>query len=480
MSKVQTIPANQIARTKIITTIGPASTSAESIKQFYLAGMRTMRLNFSHGSHQEHKQRIEWARTVSEELKRPISVMLDTKGPEIRIGQMKDGKQTLQAGTMIKIYGSKEAYGHKINDHTSLTMSHNIAADVSPGVKILLDDGKCILETISIKQDIVTAKVFNTYQVLTNKRVNIPGVVLSLPFLSDKDKADIIFGIENHVDYIAASFVSFAKDIHAIRQLLTAHKAEHIQIIAKIESQCGIENLEEIIDASDGIMVARGDLGLEIPYYDVPYWEKVIIQRCGKQNKMVIVATQMLDSMTNNPFPTRAEVTDVYFATAMGADATMLSGESANGQYPLLAIETMNNINLRAENEFYSFLEYKKHLATVQASIFGPRAEVATRLAEKTKSGKYEYALVISNTGQLLKTISTFRPNVKIIGVTEKEYEYRAYGAWHTIFMNLVDNVDLYKRDHQAVSDLLKSWNAPVGSTVLLAHRDFLKKIIIK
>jgi pyruvate kinase len=282
------------------------------------------------------------------------------------------------------------------------------------------------------------------------------------------------------LDYVAASFVNNEGNVNEIREILKANNGENVQIISKIESKIGIYNIDKIIDASDGIMIARGDLGLEIPFYEVPYWEKEIIRKCRKQGKIVIVATQMLESMTDNPAPTRAEVTDVYLATELGADATMLSGESAAGLYPFITTKTMGTINKRAEMVFYSKTYYEKALESARKSTEGKRADIAYDLATTTKDGKYDFAIVLSRTGELLKTISKFRPNVVILGVCEKEELWTAFGAWHSIFMNRVDSIDEFRSNVIDQQLLAKLWGAKKDDVVLLVDNDKINEIIIK
>jgi pyruvate kinase len=360
------------------------------------------------------------------------------------------------------------------------TIGPSTSVDLKPGNTVLIDDGKLELTVTSVEKELVICKAFNTHVVKTNKRVNLPGVDFSLPFLGEKDKSDIAFAAKQKLDYVAASFVNNEGNVNEIREILKANNGENVQIISKIESKIGIYNIDKIIDASDGIMIARGDLGLEIPFYEVPYWEKEIIRKCRKQGKIVIVATQMLESMTDNPAPTRAEVTDVYLATELGADATMLSGESAAGLYPFITTKTMGTINKRAEMVFYSKTYYEKALESARKSTEGKRADIAYDLATTTKDGKYDFAIVLSRTGELLKTISKFRPNVVILGVCEKEELWTAFGAWHSIFMNRVDSIDEFRSNVIDQQLLAKLWGAKKDDVVLLVDNDKINEIIIK
>ncbi|WP_338972637.1 pyruvate kinase [Spiroplasma endosymbiont of Panorpa germanica] len=473
---------NKIKRTKIITTIGPSTHKKEDIKTLFENGMNTIRLNFSHGNFEEHGERLKGVREIRNEIKKPISILLDTKGPEIRIGQMKDGKQEIKAGSEVTIYTDPKDFLTRQCSATELQMSYDMSKDVKVGDNVLVDDGKLsmFVTAVDSKKMIVKAKAFNHHLVKTNKRVNLPGVDFTLPFLAEKDYSDIKFGIQNGIDYVAASFVNTAENVNEIRKILVENGAGHVQIISKIESQLGIDNIDAIIDAGDGIMVARGDLGLEIPYYEVPYWEKQIIRKCREKGKIVIVATQMLESMTDNPAPTRAEVTDVYWATELGADATMLSGESAAGTYPFITTQTMATINKRAEIEFYEKLYYEKQLADARKNTAGPRAKIADQLAERAKTGDYEFAIVLSRTGELLKTISKFRPNVTILGVSADEKLYNAFGSWHSIFMNQCKDFDAVSKDEVELSNIAKSWGAKTKEKVLVVRNEEIKEIIIK
>lgn len=466
-------------RTKIITTIGPATNSADAIEELFGKGMTTIRLNFSHGDHQEQGNRIVWAKQVMKKIGKPISIMLDTKGPEIRVGKMFEDKQEIAKNSDVTIYTKEEDYLNKVCHANEMTVSYDMAEDLSAGDVILVDDGKLHLNVVSVEPGIIHAKAFNHHLLKTNKRINLPAIDFSLPFLSERDVKDITFGVEQGIDCIAASFVNSAENVQQIRDLLIKLNAEHVQIIAKIESQIGIQNIDEIIAASDGIMVARGDLGLEIPYYDVPYWEKVLIRKCRKAGKLVIVATQMLESMTDSPAPTRAEVTDVYFATELGADATMLSGESANGNYPFIATDVMATINRRAEIEFYSKLYYEKQFDDALQSISGPRAEIVKKLAEKCKSGNYPYAVVLSRTGQLLKALSKFRPNTFVIGVSNDDKLYTTFGCYHSIFMNKVSDYEKFIQSDEEIIAVAKSWGAKAGQKVLFMRSTEIRELVV-
>lgn len=469
--------SSRVKRTKVITTIGPATHESADIEKLFENGMTTIRLNFSHGDHEEQGYRIVGAKEIREKLGKPISVLLDTKGPEIRVGKFKDGLQEIAAQQKITIYTDAENYANKECGQGEMTVSYDMSKDLQKGNLVLVDDGKLELIVDEIKPGIVETTAFNHHKVKTNKRVNLPGVAFSMPFMSDKDREDIIFGAQQGIDYIAASFVNTAKDVAEIREILKTAKAEDVQIISKIESQVGLDNIDAIIAASDGIMVARGDLGLEIPYYDVPYWEKIIIRKCREAGKIVIVATQMLESMTDNPSPTRAEVTDVYFATELGSDATMLSGESAAGSYPFITTQVMSTINKRAEVEFYNKVYYQVQLDNAKATTSGPRAKIADLLAEKTRDGNFKYAIVCSRTGELLKTISKFRPNTTILGVSESERLWTAFGIWHSIFMNKTNDLTGLETNDAKLSEIAKLWGAQTGETILIVRNEDIREL---
>ncbi|HHV39186.1 MAG TPA: pyruvate kinase, partial [Tepidimicrobium sp.] len=318
-------------RTKIVCTIGPASEDESVLRELILNGMNVARLNFSHGDHSEHKRRIDTIKRVREELNLPIGIMLDTRGPEIRIGRFKDKEIRLEIGDTFTLT-SRDVVG----DQNIVTVcNESLPRDVKKGNRILIDDGlvEMVVEEVIDGTDI-RCKLLNSGILSDRKGVNVPGISTDLPPLTDKDVEDIKFGIENDVEFIAASFIRTANDVLTIRKVLEENGGEDIEIISKIENQEGLDNIEEIIDASDGIMVARGDLGVEIRTQEVPLAQKKIIRSCNKAGKPVITATQMLDSMMRNPRPTRAEVADVANAILDGSDAIMLSGETAAGKHP--------------------------------------------------------------------------------------------------------------------------------------------------
>lgn len=397
-------------KTKIICTIGPASENREIMSELIKRGMNVARLNFSHGEHAEHKTRIDNLRGVAAELNQPLAIMLDTKGPEIRTGLLKNKRVQLTSGqkftlTTRSVPGDEEAVW--------ISYAH-LPAEVNPGVSILLADGLINLEVESTNLTDIICRVVNGGELGEKKGVNVPAVRINLPFLSDKDITDINFAIDEQMDLIAASFVRTAQDVLEIRRIIENRNA-NIDIIAKIESQAGVDNLDDIIRVADGVMVARGDLGVEIPAEEVPLVQKQIIQKCNAAGKVVIIATQMLESMIQNPRPTRAEVSDVANAVFDGADAIMLSGESAAGKYPVEAVETMVKVALRTEQvlAYQEFLRAKRLQGTssVTDAISYATCTTAASLGVST-------IITSTTTGATARMVSKYRPQADIIAVT--------------------------------------------------------------
>ena len=324
-----------LKKTKIVCTMGPATEKPGVVEGLIAAGMNCARFNFSHGDHAEHMGRIKMVRDAARHADKIVALLLDTKGPEMRLGEFKDGKVQLTKGEEFVL-----TYADIPGDEHQAPISHKeLYKEVKPGNTILLSDGLVGLKVKEIKGKDIVTEILNSGPMSTKKRVAAPGVAVSLPPISEQDEKDIIFGVENDLDYVAASFIQRASDVKAIRKLIKDHKGQ-MNIISKIENLEGVKNIDAIIEASDGIMVARGDLGVEIPAEDVPFLQKEIISKCNRAGKLVIVATQMLESMTNNPRPTRAEVSDVANAVFDGTDAIMLSGETASGDYPVEAVQT--------------------------------------------------------------------------------------------------------------------------------------------
>ncbi|HBF0500555.1 TPA: pyruvate kinase [Clostridioides difficile] len=404
---------NNVKKTKIVCTLGPASQSEEVLTQLMQNGLNVCRFNFSHGSHEEHKERIDMAKKVREKLNKPVAILLDTKGPEIRTGNFEDPEVFLEEGqkftiTMKDIMGTKEM----------CTVSYKgLAEDVKSGDSILIDDGLVGLRVKEINGEDIVCVVENSGIVKNHKGVNVPGVKINLPAITPKDISDIEFGISQGIDYIAASFVRKASDVLAIREVLENNNATDIQIISKIENQEGVENLDEILKVSDGIMVARGDLGVEIPTEEMPIVQKMMIKKCNELAKPVVTATQMLDSMIRNPRPTRAEVTDVANAIYDGTDAIMLSGETAAGKYPVEAVKMMATIAKRTE-ETLDYDRLLKENGTNNVTVTD-----AISHATCTTAVDLNASAIITSTfsGYTARMVSKFRPKSPIIATTNNE-----------------------------------------------------------
>lgn len=413
-------------KTKIVCTIGPASESIDMLAKLMEVGLNVARLNFSHGDFEEHGARIKNIREAAEKTGNTVAILLDTKGPEIRTHTMEGGAIELQEGSEI-ILSMKEVVGTP--NKFSITYS-GLIEDVHVGSKILLDDGLIGLEVISVDKGKgeITTKILNSGTLKNKKGVNVPGVKVNLPGITEKDASDIKFGIEQGVDFIAASFVRRAQDVLEIRELLERHNAAHIEIIPKIENQEGVDNIDEILEVSDGLMVARGDLGVEIPAEEVPLVQKELIKKCNALGKPVITATQMLDSMQRNPRPTRAEASDVANAIFDGTDAIMLSGETAAGSYPVEAVQTMHNIASRAEQA----LEYRNMLSTrsKQSGITITDA-IGQSVAHTALNLDVSAIITPTQSGHTAKMISKYRPKAPIVAVTASQSASRKLAlAW--------------------------------------------------
>ncbi|MCH4391871.1 MULTISPECIES: pyruvate kinase [Staphylococcus] len=449
-------------KTKIVCTIGPASESEEMLEKLMKAGMNVARLNFSHGSHEEHKARIDTIRKVADKLGKTIGILLDTKGPEIRTHDMKDGLIMLEKGkevivSMSQVEGTPEKFSVTYED---------LINDVQVGSYILLDDGLVELQVKDIDKTKgeVKCDILNTGELKNKKGVNLPGVKVNLPGITDKDADDILFGIKEDVDYIAASFVRRPSDVLDIREILERENNHNITIFPKIENQEGIDNIEEILEVSDGLMVARGDMGVEIPPESVPIVQKDLIRKCNKLGKPVITATQMLDSMQRNPRATRAEASDVANAIYDGTDAVMLSGETAAGLYPEEAVKTMRNIAISAE----AAQDYKKLLSDrtklVETSLVNA---IGVSVAHTALNLKVKAIVAATESGSTAVTISKYRPHSDIIAVTPSEHTARqlalVWGAYPVI-----------KKGRKTTDDLLNNAVATAVETGRVTNGDLI------
>ena len=394
-------------KTKIVCTLGPATDSEETLRAMLEAGLNVARFNFSHGSHPEQKKRLDLLKQLRKEMNLPVAALLDTKGPEIRLRDFKTGRADLKAGEEFTLT-TRELLG---DEHICSITYRDLPGDVQAGSAILLDDGLIRLTVLSIDGGDIRCRVENSGPIKNHKGVNVPGVRLSMPYLSQQDKEDILFGVEQDFDFIAASFVRSAADIMDIRRLLNgAHSS--IRIIAKIENQEGVNNLSEILSVSDGIMVARGDMGVEIDFTEIPIIQKDIIAQCVSAGKPAITATQMLDSMMENPRPTRAEITDVANAIYDGTSAIMLSGETAAGKYPVEAVQTMNAIALRTESD----INYAKRMRNASDGRHLSIAAATSHAACTTAADIQADAIItVSQRGTTARLVSRFRPATQVV-----------------------------------------------------------------
>lgn len=411
-------------KTKIICTMGPSTDSDAMIEKLIMEGMNVARFNFSHGTYEEQQKRMDRLCRVRKKCNKPVAMLLDTKGPEIRVGNFKEGKVRLEAGQKFTLV-CDDIEG----DATKAGVTYKeLSRDVKKGSAILIDDGLIRLEVDEVKGKEVRCTVQNEGVISNHKGVNVPGIHIRLPYLSEKDREDILFGIKNGVDFIAASFVRTVNDVNLIRNLLDANGGADINIIAKIENREGVENIDEIIQVSDAIMIARGDMGVELPEEEVPIVQKMIIKKVYEAGKQVIIATQMLDSMMQNPRPTRAEAADVANAVYDGTSAIMLSGETAAGKFPLEALQTMVRIATRTEKD----VDYEKRFYS-REKIANP--DVTDAICHATCTTAYdieaEAILTVTKSGRSARMISRYRPSCNIIaGCTTKRVCHQLNLSW--------------------------------------------------
>lgn len=404
-------------KTKIICTIGPACDNEDTLTKMCMAGMNVARLNFSHGTHEDHKEKVELIKTVRERLGLPIAIMLDTKGPEYRIKTFKDKKIFLNDGDTFT-FTADEVEG----DDTRVSVSYkNLHNELAPGDRILLNNGLVIFEVEEISGNDIKCRVVTGGELSDRKSMSFPGKVLKQEYLGEQDKADLLFGIEHEVDFVAASFVSCEEDIKAVRQFLNANGGEDIDIIAKIENRAGVDNIESICKIADGIMVARGDLGVEIPFVEVPSVQKYLIKKCRLLGKRVITATEMLESMITNPRPTRAEISDVANAVYDGSSAIMLSGETAAGKYPVAAVKNMAEIAEFTERS----IDYKAWFLSTEFKMKNNIDAVSHATCAMAVDTDAKCIVVSSMSGQTARMVSRFRCPVDIIGMTTNERAWR-------------------------------------------------------
>jgi len=438
-------------KTKIICTLGPATDKGDVLRQLITEGMNVARFNFSHGSYEEQKARLDKLVALREELGRPVAALLDTKGPEIRLRDFKEGKVELKAGQNFTL--TTEDIEGDVN-RVAITYK-NLPNDVKVGDRILIDDGLIGMEVVSItpvegakaledgSQPMnINCRVLNSGFVSNKKGVNVPNVELTMPYISEKDYNDIVFGIENDYDYIAASFVRTADDVLAIREILKEKGGTDIKIIAKIENMQGVQNIDEIIRVTDGVMVARGDMGVEIPLEDVPVMQKMIIKKCYESGKVVITATQMLDSMMKNPRPTRAESTDVANAIYDGTSAIMLSGETAAGAYPVEALKTMVRIAMRTEQDINYWYRFHARHTQVDPDMTSAISHATCTMSEDLNAAAI---VTVTKSGRTARMISKYRPATPIVCGCLTEKVYRQTGLFwgvHPLLLEEKSNAD--------------------------------------
>lgn len=399
----------KIRKTKIVCTLGPSTDKGDVLRQLMQEGMNVARFNFSHGSHEEQKARLDKLVALREELDLPVAALLDTKGPEIRLKELKGGKAELKEGQLFTL-----ALGDFVGDASRVAITYeDLHNDVKAGDRILIDDGLIEMKVVRLDGTDIVCEVINGGMISNKKGVNVPNVELSMPFISETDYSDIVFGIENGFDFIAASFTRTADDILQIRKILEEHDCKSVNIIAKIENKQGVDNIDDIIRVSDGIMVARGDMGVEIPMEDVPVIQKILIEKVYKAGKQVITATQMLDSMMKHPRPTRAEATDVANAVYDGTSAIMLSGETAAGDYPVEALQTMVKIASRTEQDINYMSRLKKRSILTNPDITNAIAHATCTTAMDLNASAI---ITVSNSGRTARMVSKYRPACPIIG----------------------------------------------------------------
>ena len=452
---------------KIVCTIGPASDNYETLKAMAEAGMNVARLNFSHGDYDGHEKKLKLIRRVERSVKKPIAALLDTKGPEIRTGHMKDGEINLIQGAKVIISSCDEPFE---GTPEKFWVNYKLLAqEVKPGQNIYIDDGALNLEVISVEGDEVTCKVIVGGPLRNTKGINLPGADITLPALSEKDKQDIAWGIQHGMEYLAVSFVKTRSDIVEVRRLIQEY-GSGMKILAKIETRQAVDNFAEIVDVVDGVMVARGDLGVEIATEDVPLVQKRIIEMCRVRGKAVIVATQMLDSMIRNPRPTRAEASDVSNAVLDGTDAVMLSGETASGNYPVQAVATMRKIVDRAEKELQIWGNHKNNEQNplelegipVPDAVSGAAVLIAKQINAPA-------IISLSRSGLTAKMISKHRPECPILGLTPSQQTWRELAlVWGVHPVRLSEMSDINVAAREAVTTCVREKLLPEGELVVI------------
>lgn len=450
-------------RTKIVCTLGPASNSEPVIKQMLLNGLNVARLNFSHGSHEDHAKTIETFRKVRDSLKIPAAVMLDTKGPEVRIKTVKDGAVEIENGSTF-ILSTNDFVG----DSSKVSITYkDLPSQVTKGKRILIDDGKIILEVQECTDTDIICHVLEGGILKNRKSINVPNTHLDMPYISEKDEADLIFGIEHDIDFVAASFVRNKDDVIRLRKFLDYHGGHSIRIISKIENIEGVENFDEILENSDGIMVARGDMGVEVEFERLPGIQKMFIKKCYQSGKMVITATQMLESMVTSYTPTRAEISDVANAVFDGTSAVMLSGETAMGEHPPRVVEVMAKI-----------VEQAEHDALEMNAYYGIRYDVDTTdvtnaicdaACTTSRDLKCKAIIAVTTSGKTARRVSKFRPHEPIVASTPEKKTYHQLALSWGVFPVLAINQENEDKLFQHAVDCAKQIDlVSSGDTVVV------------
>ena len=450
-------------KTKIVCTLGPATDNEDVLRQMMLAGMNVARCNFSHATYDEHKKRMDMIKKLRKEVGQPVAILLDTKGPEVRVKNFKDGRVTLEDGQLFTLTDD-EVEGTK--DKVSVTYNR-LYEDLEVGMRVLIDDGLIEMQVEQVDRTNIVCRVINGGTVSNHKGVNVPDVDLSMPYISDKDREDILFGISQDVDFIAASFVQKKEDILQLRRLLEKNGGSDIKIIAKIENAQGVTNIDDIIEVSDGIMVARGDMGVEIPYEEVPVIQKKIIKKVYRTGKQVITATQMLESMIKNPRPTRAETTDVANAVYDGTSAIMLSGETAAGSYPVEAVKTMVRIAKRTEQDVDYRKRFYQSARETDTDITNAicHASCTTALDLNAKA-----IVTVTKSGTSARMLAKYRPESDIISCATTEKVCRQLSlTWGVTPIVIKEEKEVFNLFDKAIQAAVKMKLLQTGDLTVIA-----------
>lgn len=449
-------------KTKIICTLGPSTDDDNVLRELMLEGMNVARFNFSHGTHEQHAKNLERVKKLREELGLPIAALLDTKGPEIRLKSFKEGKVNIEAGQRF-VLTTREVEGTEQEVAISYA---GLIDDIRVGCNILIDDGLISLRVESMTDTDIVCIVENGGIISNNKGVNVPNVELSMPYVSEQDKSDIVFGVKQGFDFIAASFVRKAEDILEIREILSEHNCDFINIIAKIENMQGVNNIDEIIRVSDGVMIARGDMGVEIPLEEVPAIQKKIIRKVYNAEKIVITATQMLESMMKNPRPTRAEATDVANAIYDGTSAIMLSGETAAGMYPVEALRTMTKIAERTEADIDLVARFNRRESLVNPDITNAIAHATCTTAMDLNATAI---VTVTKSGKTARMISKYRPECPIIGCSPSESVWRQMNlSWGVIPLMVEEKTNTEDLFEHAIEEAEKKGYVKQGEITVI------------